>query len=290
MREGKKGKKTTGGTLIWLVRSMYLYKYYIPIDCNSHCTSNSTVVFFQICDQLMLPQVTACCDYLKTLATGSQDESVRLCLQTLGHLHVLIPHFLCRERSCACLNSVAKCYPVLTTEHLLSPLLKIIAGQTSLCHATPSMHSLLMLHNQYAIDLLASCDPHPHTHTHAHTTDPSQLEPTVPRIIQILTSLSSHPDLLTLTLPALVNFLSAILSSLTPHWELAQCTTTSLLSLLGDQLGSDVCRGLVEGEEGVLVKLVCLCVRASTLSEGFGHVISSVGELISRYSMVASDG
>ena len=80
------------------------------------------------------------------------------------------------------------------------------------------------------------------------------------------------------------------MSSPTPHWELTQCTTTSLLSLIGDQLGSDVCRGLVEGEEGVLVKLVCLCVRASTLSEGFGHVISSVGELISRYSMVASDG
>ena len=117
----------------------------------------------------MLPQVTACCDYLKTLATGSQDESVRLCLQTLGHLHVLIPHFLCRERSCACLNSVAKCYPVLTTEHLLSPLLKIIAGQISLFYATPSMHSLLMLHNQYAIDLLASCDPHPPTHTHTPT-------------------------------------------------------------------------------------------------------------------------
>ena len=129
--------------------------------------------------------------------------------------------------------------------------------------------------------------PPPHTHT--HTTDPSQLDPTAPRTIQILTSLSSHPDLLTLTLPALVNFLSALLSSPAPHWELARCTATSLLSLIADQLGSDVCRGLVEGEEGVLVKLVCLCVRASTLSEGFGHVISSVGELIRRYSMVASD-
>ncbi len=123
-------------------------------------------------------------------------------------------------------------------------------------------------------------------HTH---TDPSQITLTTPCTLRALTSLSAHPDLLTLILPSLTNYLSAILAHPSPNWEVAQYTAASLLSLVTEHGNSDMCRGLLEGTDGVLVRVVCLCIRTRAHSEEYSHVLVRVRELVWRYCLSASD-
>ncbi len=122
-------------------------------------------------------------------------------------------------------------------------------------------------------------------HTH---TDPSQITLTTPCTLRALTSLSTHPDLLTLILPSLTNYLSAILAHPSPNWEVAQYTAASLLSLVTELGNSDICRGLLEGTDGVLVRVVCLCIRTRAHSEEYSRVLVRIRELVWRYCLSAS--
>ncbi len=127
--------------------------------------------------------------------------------------------------------------------------------------------------------------------------DPSQITTTTHHTLHALTALSVHSDLLSVILPALTDYLVSLLRSPFPspyHWEVAQCTAVCLLSLVREQGDSEVCRGLLEGPHGVLVRLVCLCVSTRahvplSPEKDHGSIIKTIAKLIWCYSLTAPD-
>ena len=123
--------------------------------------------------------------------------------------------------------------------------------------------------------------------------DPSSISNSTPNVIKTVTAVSTHPDILTVTLPYLIDYLAVILTSTstrsTPLWQVAKSLSSSLLTIVSGTIGEDECKRLMGGEDGVLVRLVCLCVRTSVQSVEYSGVLKDLSKLVWCYTLAAAD-
>lgn len=75
----------------------------------------------------------------------------------------------------------------------------------------------------------------------------------------------------------------------TSHWQVARSLSSALLTVVSGTIGEDGCKRLMGGEDGVLLKLMCLCVKTSVQSVEYTDVLKDLSHLVWCYTLAATD-